>query len=204
MARENKRPEIRTPEARAAFVWVFKAKQTDRGPIYTTALIFPGGTDLTALRADAKAAALETFGSADRIREMIAAGTFKDPFKPGAKLAEKYEGFTPDSTYIEPWSKFPPEVVHRTAAGLVPVTDERDLFSGCWVRAMVRAFGYDNKTKGVGFSLGNILVVRKDKALGGRAPAEAQFKDIQGPVIEAAAPTGPAPPMAAAADDFLS
>ena len=195
----QKSPEILTPEARASFVNVFQPKKNRNGQErFSMMLIFPPGTDLTELRAEAKRAAMEFFGA--KLDDPEFAKKLRSPFKKGEDFVGKYEGFEAGSIAIEPWSKFPPEVVYRSASGITPIVDPREFYSGCWVRCFVRAFGYDTDgNRGVAFSLGNILRTRKDKALGGRAPAEAQFANVSVP-IDTSAPAAPT----AAADDFLA
>jgi hypothetical protein len=202
MSEKNKTPEILTPVGRASFVYVFEPRKTDNGERFSVVLMIPPSDDaahnaqLAALKAEAKRAAIEFFGSEDKVRELQQAGKFLSPFKKAEDYIGKYEGFEPGCTIIEPWSKFRPQVVDERVQDII---DPREFYSGVWVRCMVRAFGYNNKKIGVGFGLGNIQRVRKDKALSGRKPASEQFVAIAG----APAAEGAAAPPAAGGDDFL-
>lgn len=199
---ENKNPEILTPEGRASFVNVLtpkKARKPGDDPRFELMLIFPPGTDLSELRKLAYAAAVAKFGE-EETKRLAEAKKLRSPFKKAEDFDKKYEGIEPGCVVIQPWSKFAPEVVYKNAAGIQPITSAQEFYSGCHARVMVRAFAYDTDgNKGVSFGLGNVLRIRKDKPLGGRAPAEQQFKDIDVPVDTSA----PAAPAAGGGDGFL-
>lgn len=58
------------------------------------------------------------------------------------------------------------------------ITDESEVYSGCWCRVSINMFGYNsNGNKGIGCGLNNIQKVRDNEALSGRARAEDDFDD---------------------------
>lgn len=204
MADVSKQSEILTPEGRASFVNVLtpkKARKPGGEDRFELMLIFPPGTDLTELKRAAKAAAVAKFGE-EEVTRLLAANKLRSPFKKAEDFDKKYEGIEPGCVVIQPWSKFAPEIVFKQPNGAItPIVTPQEFYSGCHARVMVRAFAYDTDgNKGVSFGLGNVLRTRKDKALGGRAPAEQQFKDVDVPVDPNA--TAAAPP-ASGGDGFL-
>lgn len=159
--------KLKTPEFRAAFVHVFKARQFGNSePKYTVTMVFPAGTDLSALKAEAARVAREKWG------EKMPAG-FHSPFRKGEEKAH-LEGFEPGTVFITATTKNPPGIIDRNG----PITDETEFYSGCWAKATVNAFTYDRpEKKGVSFGLLNLFKVRDDAPFSGRGAAEEDFAD---------------------------
>lgn len=66
---------------------------------------------------------------------------------------------------------------------LVPITDESDIYSGCYAKASISAyaFNYENTKRGITFGLENILKVRDGEPLGGAAASpDSDFGDEDG------------------------
>ena len=60
-----------------------------------------------------------------------------------------------------------------------PLMDHKAIFAGCWVRADINPFPYDNSgNKGVGWGLNNVMLVKEDERLDGRQNAEDAFADF--------------------------
>ena len=89
---------------------------------------------------------------------------------------EAYAG----SYFINATSKTKPGIVKRVKLNgenkLVEVTNEDDVYSGCFGFASVNFFAYNNAgNKGIGAGLNNILKTRDGDYLGGRSSAESDF-----------------------------
>lgn len=71
----------------------------------------------------------------------------------------------------------------KTKPGIVDlfrqeITDSLEVYSGCYVRATINFYLYDNAgSKGMTVGLGNLQKVADGEALGGRARAEDDFAD---------------------------
>lgn len=59
-----------------------------------------------------------------------------------------------------------------------PLMDADDFYSGCDARASITAFAYDTaQNKGVSFGLNNVMKIKDNERLDGRAAAEEDFSD---------------------------
>lgn len=182
----NKNKIEMTPVFRVAFPKVFEPKQQKNGSErYELVAIFPAGTDLTPLKALAKAAAEKKWG--DKIPKGL-----RNPFKDAGERADQYEGFEEGMTFINLTSKFQPRVVNERVQ---PIINPKDFYAGCWARATVNAFAYDTDgNKGVSFGVNDIQKIRDDKPFAGRPDVAEVFKPVE----------GTAAPAASAGDDFLA
>lgn len=77
---------------------------------------------------------------------------------------------------------------------IVDITDEDELYSGCWIYASVNFYPFDaSGNKGVACGLGNVLKAEDGEMLGGRASAESDFGDMDIPDDVEGDPFGEAP-----------
>lgn len=171
-----------TPEFRAAFISVFKAtsqKQKDgtQGSAkYGIRAMFPPDTDLSFLKAQARAAAEEMWGS--NIPK-----TLRSPFRKNEELDNPVKGLGDDwivITFNSPGDKPRPGLVDAANQDII---NEADVYSGAWYRVQCRAFGYEQSgNKGVSFGLENVQKLRDDEPLGGgRMPANKAFAAVGDP-----------------------
>lgn len=61
---------------------------------------------------------------------------------------------------------------------LQPVIDREEVYSGCYGRAAIRAFAYNNKSKGVAFSLDGFQKTRDGEPFGSTFKAEEAFDAV--------------------------
>lgn len=176
---------IITPKAIISYPHLFEPRPTAPGaePVYSCALVFEAGTDLSALKAEALRAAREKWG--EKADAMIAQGKVRLPFRTDGD--EK--GYPPGSIFINARSKSQPGVVDRFAGPdgkPVRITSPELIYPGCYVRASVRAFAYDvSGNRGVSFALGNIQKLGDGPRLDGRKAAEDEFEALeQAPSVE--------------------
>lgn len=146
---------------------------------YGCTLVFPKGTDMTALKKAATEALKEKFG--DKLESLLKNGSIKLPFrKVGDKYdEEKYEYF------INVRRKDKPGIVDRYAGPdgkPAPLTDTEKLYPGCIVRASLSAYAYDvNGNKGVSFGLQHIQWREQGVRLDNRRSAVDSFDAEQRP-----------------------
>ena len=87
----------------------------------------------------------------------------------GEKEGKEYKGMY----FINAASNDPPGVVGSDAK---PLMDQGDIFAGCYVRADVNPFPYDNSgNRGVGWGLNNVMLTKQGDRLDGRQKAEDAF-----------------------------
>lgn len=177
-----------TPEAILSYPHLHQPQPAKAGqkPKYSATLIFPKGTDLSALRAAAIEAGRDKFGTGIKaggkiipIEQAFDAGLLRSPFRTDV-LAK---GYPEGSTFINIRSDNKPGVVYNypapgtTKPAVVP--DERiktEFYPGVFVRASVSAFGYEAEgNKGVSFGLNNVQLLRAGERLDGRVSAEDEF-----------------------------
>ena len=170
MATNNKdRKNIITAEGRVSFPCVFAPSSYSRK--YEMALVFPKGTDLSALQAEAKRVAVEKFGQ--NIKGL------RSPFRKCSEKMETYGEFDPDSVFITFRTKQQPGLVD---AAKQPIIAQNEFYAGCWARVSCRAYAYENKgNRGVAFGLQNIQKTRDDDPLTGSGlKAEDEFEAFAG------------------------
>lgn len=169
---------IRTPKAKMSFPALFtarKALQDGADPKFGVALLFPPGSDLTALKQAAQAAVKEEWPNG-------APANLKNPFlkaneivgEKGPTYGKEYEGWT----LIRVNSKQKPGLVDHKGA---EVSDEAQVYPGRWGRATVRAFCYNvNGNRGVTFGLQNVQLLDHDTPMaGGRTRPQEDFDSVE-------------------------
>jgi len=162
-----------TPKARINYAHVFQPKSGPNGEeaSYSCVLVFEPGTDITALKNAAWAAAKEKWG--EKARQL----TLRSPFRNNSDRAGQ-EGFPPGGVFITCRSNNKPGVVTQ---GMQPILDNDGLYSGCYVRGSVRAFAYDNKgNKGISFALLNLQKMDDGERLDNRRSPDQDFEPLPG------------------------
>lgn len=159
--------DLKTPLARLAFAnGLFELQTTQSGKKqWNCTLLFAKGSDISSLQELAVAAAVEEWG--DKAKQMIKDGIIKSPFLDGdgkqgksKKTGEPHEGF-PGHTFIRCTSgeDYRPKLVNQK---VLPITSKDELYSGCFVFAVVNAFTWENKENGKGITFG-ISMLQKAK-----------------------------------------
>lgn len=171
-----------TPKARLAFPALFEPRGFNGAqPKFSCVLVFDKAAQETAeyqnMKKAAGAAAKAKFG--DKPPKSM-----RSPFRPGSDK-EGTAGFDDDCVFITVSTKKQPKVVDRKKVdGKFPViTDEDRLYPGCFVRASINAFAYDNSgNKGVSFGLNNVQFIDDGEriATGGGRSADNDFDDVEG------------------------
>ena len=170
-----------SPAGRLSFCSLFEARETDLGDKFETNVIVPPGPkgvdslELKAIRAELQRAMEFEFGT-DPKKWPKNARTPDDVIRDAADNA-KFKG------YEEGWVYFsarcnadsPPQVVDAVRQ---EVKDEKEVYPGRWARLAVRAYPYDNKSKGVSLALVHVQLLRHDDRLAGPPAAKDIFDDM--------------------------
>lgn len=81
-----------------------------------------------------------------------------------------------NSYYLTAKSKEPPQVVNKNVE---PITDQTEVYSGCYGRISVNFYGYNfSGNRGVAAALGNIQKIKDGEAFGGRIIAQDDFEIV--------------------------
>ncbi len=160
---------IRTCPVRLSFPSVFERTSFENGePKYSTVLLFPKGADVKLLIEAAKHTAVEGFGS--KAGSMGLHMPFRDQ---GIKSLDGYEA---GAVFMTVTSKQRPGVLGPNGK---PITDEEQIYPGCWALVTVRPFHFDAKMKkGVSFGLQNLQKIADDDSFAGTVDAEQEFEPL--------------------------
>lgn len=166
-----------TPPFRAGFVALFRPSApqgSNQEPKYSVRAMFPPTTDLSALKAEAQKAALDKWG--DKVPKSL-----RSPFRRNDELENPVPGIGDD------WIVMTFSAKADRRPGLIgpakeDIIDDSLVYSGCWMRAEVRPYAYDNQgNRGVSFGLQNVQKLRDDEPLGSaRIPASKVFDAVEG------------------------
>src|SRR5439155_1122526 len=116
----------------------------------------------------------------------VAVETFKKPLKdvPGARKpfcdgAEKehLEGYGAGKIFAKASSFSRPGVV--ASDGRTPIDDEEAFYAGCYARATVTAYHYDNTgNRGISFGLSNVMFVKDGDRFDSRTDPAEDFGEV--------------------------
>lgn len=166
---------IVTPEATLSFPSLFVARgmkdTPDQNKKFSAKLIFPEGTDLSTLQAEAQAVAAEKWpnGAPANIRVPI---NRDDEGNIYMNISSREE--------------YPPQVVGPDRQ---PIINQSDIYPGCKVVAGVRFYAYDKAgNRGVAAGMVAVMKTADGERLDTTVNADALFSGVQ-----TEAPTNPAP-----------
>lgn len=169
MSNEKPNTRVMTPEFRASYAHVLKAVTNDlNGELeYSLVMLFDKSADLTAMKAACNAAITAKWGA------NVPKG-LRSPFRDGdEKESPAYKG----KVFCTAKSKERPGVVDEDVQ---PIISEEGFYSGCYARATVNAFAYDNKgNRGVSFFLCNVQKTKEGERIGGGKPANEDFQPVK-------------------------
>lgn len=163
---------IKTPLARLSYAKLHTPEQSANGKDkYSAMLIFEPGTDLTELETAAMEAAIDQYGSKEKIPKPIKNKSLAKgsgwPFRDGEDQDGK-DGHQEGGLYINVSTYGTAPKVVRKEEGVMHKVEEDEIKSGDYVKAMVTAKGFKvDGNSGVTFYLGNVLFVKTGEALGG-------------------------------------
>lgn len=158
---------------RVAFpkVWTPEAMEEGQEKKYSIAMLFPKTADISILKKAAFKAAVDQFGPKDKWPR-----GFKWPIKDGDTMADT-EGYA-GHWVINARSTKKPGVIDRNKN--VITEDEDAFYSGCYAYATLSVFAFSKPTsKGVAFSLLNVMKAKDGERFGGQRDAAADFADFE-------------------------
>lgn len=172
-----------TGKVRFSFVNVFEAKAFGEGqePKYSVMLLIPKSDIGTVNRIKSAIDAAAQKGLSTKFGGRLPAilkTTFKDADKDmdqdGMIFAEKWD-YTAGHYIINVSTKVQPQIVD---ANLNPIINPVELYSGCYGRASINFFAYNNNgNKGISAGLNNLQKLEDGEPLGSMTTAEQDFAD---------------------------
>jgi hypothetical protein len=177
------RVRLLTPPFRVSFPQVFEKASFNNGtPRYSlTALFFPKAftdkdkekwrTILTKLNE----VALEAFKKS--YKDLQKMQGYKLPFHPGNE--KDYEGYgDADMRFCSlANSKRKPQIIDFRTGNPITSENAEEFYAGCWARASVNPYAFNNIGKGLALGLGNLQKLKDDKSFEGFTSAEDDFGD---------------------------
>lgn len=170
--------KITTPAFRLSYPNLFEARAVDDGipkfgcsAVWTPEKFTPKEKDQwRALLGELDRAAREDFNSPWKdLPDNVKRG-----LRDGAAKADK-AGYGKGTRFASLTSKNRPGVCDVNKEDISPEDDE--VYPGCWCRATVQVYTYNNKGKGIAIGLRNIQKIRDDKRLDNRVAAKDDFDD---------------------------
>ncbi len=171
--------KVMTPPFRVSFPNVFeKSQYKGSEPKYGITMIFDVAgfnptekKQFTAMKGLLEAACQEKFGKSLKI---CAKNTnFKRSLRDGSEK-EDLDGYGEGKVFAAATSKRQPGLIDRDKQAII---SEQEFYPGCYARATVTAYGYDNVSKGVAFGLHNIQKLGEGEDFSGRVSADEDFGD---------------------------
>jgi hypothetical protein len=176
-----------TPPFRVSFPAIWEPRGfDDQKPKYSVSAIFDPSTFTKADHAAfARMVELAEETAQAKFSKPHTHAMLKNPFRDGAEKAH-LEGYGEGLIFCTLSTKMKPGVVGRDSK---PLMDESELYAGCYARATITCYPYDNVGKGVAFGLHNLQKLGDGENLTGRMKAEDDFGD-EAPEWEDVDPTG--------------
>lgn len=174
---------VMTPMFRVSWPNVFKPRKNEMNgkEEYSVVALFPKGADLTPLKKAAEAAIVEKWGPDKSKWPSNIRSPFRDQGEKGKLVDGKKilpAGYEEGAIFLNLKSTHRPGVVDQNVQDII---DESQFYPGCFARATVNAFAYDQKgNRGVSFGLANVQKVKDGDPLSGRPSAVEEFAPIEG------------------------
>lgn len=178
----KKGTRLKTPRFRVSFPSVFeKASYNNGTPRYSIVGLFYPKTfsegdkaKWIALRAQLDVVSLEAYKK--KWRELDR-GIYKIPFHKGSE--KTYQGYgDPEMIYFTMAnSKRRPQILNINGVDSITAENSEEFYAGCWARASVNPYAFDNIGKGLAIGLGNLRKLKDDESFEGFTSAEDDFGD---------------------------
>lgn len=167
---------VKTGKVRLSYAKIWHP-ETEEGkkPKYSTAILIPKTDTVTIAAIESAVEAAKEIGKkmwGGKIPKKL-----KTPLRDGdeEKDGPEYEGMM----FLNATSPKKPGVVKIVDKKLVEITDEDEVYSGCYVRATINAYPFSNNgNDGVAIGLNNILKVADGEPLAGKPSAIDDFADL--------------------------
>lgn len=176
--------KVMTPKFRVSYPSVFKAKKNDLNGMdeYSLVALFEKGADMSQMQKACEIAAEEKWGKDKKKWPPNMRKPFRnqgEKKKVDEATGKEYlpEPLVDGAVYMNLKSKQRPQIVDQN---VTPIIDESDFYPGCFARATVNFYAYDQKgNKGVGVGLINLQKVADGESLSSRTKAEDDFQPIE-------------------------
>ena len=170
---------VTTPEFRVSFPAVFTPQAFEgQEAKYSIVMLFDKSTDLSALKKLALKAIEAKWPDATKRPKGL-----RNPFRDGDTEKPDVAGYA-NCIFVRASTKMKPGVVDQTGKRVIQ-EEEGIFYAGCYARAQVSAFAYDQKgNRGVSFSLQHVQLIRDGEPFSGRSRPEDAFEALETPLAD--------------------
>lgn len=169
--------KVVTPVFRVSFPAVFEAKSFEgSAPKFSVSAIWdPSRFTAAEKKLWAAMIGLADEVSMERFKKKMGdlPGNFKKAIRDGAEKAD-LAGYGEGLLFANLSSKMKPGLIDKDRT---PILSAEDFYPGCYARATITAYSYDNKGKGVAFGLQNLQKIAEGERLDSRTDAAEDFGD---------------------------
>jgi hypothetical protein len=187
MAEKKTRIKLLTPVGRLSFPAIFEKERLMEGatgePKYAATIIF----DKAYIQANKDE--LARYNAIRAEAERVCKGKFKKPLKDAVAQIPRFwnpfrqgeekdhlDGYGAGTVFFKASGKRKPGVVGPDSK--TPILDKEALYSGCYIRLSVSPYSFDNKMKGIGIGLNNVMFVRDGERLDGGSDPTEDFGEV--------------------------
>jgi hypothetical protein len=187
--KKKKTMGVITPAFRVSYPHVFVAKlNTLSGKEeFSLTALFPHGADLKVLKEAATAAIIEKWGPDQKKwpkKKADGTGGLRTPFRDQADMEKELDdgtkvmpaGCVKGAFYIRLKARKQPGIINQRREVILA---EDEFYPGCWARASINAFAYEQAGNcGVSFWVNNLQKMKDDAPFSGRPKAEDEFSAV--------------------------
>lgn len=176
---ETSSTRIVTGKVRLSYAHIWKPQAINDGddPKYSTSLIISKDDTETISKIEAAVKAASDIAKAKNNGKLPP--KFKLPLRDGDEEKPDDAAYA-NSYFLNATSRQKPGVVKKVRGVFHAITDEDEVYSGCYVLASLNFYHFDTKgNRGVAVGLNNLLKVADGEAMAGRASAESDFANVE-------------------------
>lgn len=180
---KRKVEEVVTAEFRVSWPNVLKPRPDQNGKLkYSLVALFSPGANLSVLQRLELEAGSALWGRDRKAWPPKYKNPFKDQKDLGKTIEGKwvlYPGSVAGAIYMNfsANSEYPPTLLGPDAQ---PIIEPSKFYAGCYARAVVSAFAYDNVGQGVSFNLAHVQKTKDGEPLTSRSKPENFFSPLEG------------------------
>lgn len=176
-----------TGKVRLSYANIWEPKANDQGQLkYSCALLIPKSDKETLRKVKTIVDALKAEAATQNKGKLPS--NFKLPLHDGDEDKPDDENYA-GHFYLNAYANNKPGIAKPIGKGadgktkFEEITDTTEVYSGCYARVSLNFYLYDNKSKGIGVGLNNIVKVQDGESLSGKASvnedfAEEEFDDL--------------------------
>lgn len=167
-----------TGKVRLSYANIWEPKENDQGQLkYSCALLIPKSDKETLRKIKAIVDSLKVEAET-KFKKLPS--NFKLPLHDGDEDKSDDENYA-GHYYLNAYANTKPGIAKPIGKGadgktkFQEITDTTEVYSGCFAKVSLNFYVYDNKSKGIGVGLNNIVKIQDGEPLAGRASVNDEF-----------------------------